>query len=63
MNLDSLTTSTTNYELTGYDFDVNLGYAISNPYNICQPPCVTLTDQSSCESQGHCKWEVSCMTK
>ena len=58
-----ITTSTTNYELTGYDINVNLEYAIPNPIYACQPPCATLMSLDSWENQGHCEWDVACNTK
>ena len=37
MTLDSVVTSTTNYELAGLDINANLNYAIPNPLTMCQP--------------------------
>ena len=64
MNLDSLTVSTTNYELTEYDFDADLNYTLPNPYSICQPPCTVFDIEADCTveniynlSMGHCMWD------
>ena len=61
MILDSLTASTTNYELTGNDFDANLNYAIPNPYSVCQPSCMYSITEAECsaEDMGHCRWDAA----
>ena len=62
MTVDSFITST---NLENNNFDANINYAVPNPYTVCQPPCVTMTNQPSCESQGHCSWDTTtgCSTK
>ena len=67
--IGSLTTNTTNYNVTDNDFNASFSYAVPNSYNQCYPICATLEIEASCTANYHCTWmthdetNYMCMSK